>query len=150
MKLISHRGNVDGKYPQYENLPEYVDKALQLGYDCEVDLHYHDDEFWLGHDEPTYKIDLKWLTDRHLYLWIHCKTLTTIEYLKELENENGVNILNYFWHETDSVTITSRGNIWAYPGIQPLKHSIAVMPEWHKDDVSLAYGVCSDYIKNYK
>ena len=76
------------------------------------------------HDEPTYKIDLKWLTDRHLYLWIHCKTLTTIEYLKELENENGVNILNYFYHETDSVTITSRGNIWAYPGIQPLKHSI--------------------------
>ena len=33
MRLISHRGNVDGKYPQYENLPEYVDKALGLGYD---------------------------------------------------------------------------------------------------------------------
>ena len=32
-RLISHRGNVDGKYPQYENLPEYVDKALDLGYD---------------------------------------------------------------------------------------------------------------------
>ena len=48
MRLISHRGNVDGKYPQYENLPEYVDKTLQLGYDCEVDLHYHDDEFWLS------------------------------------------------------------------------------------------------------
>ena len=26
MRLISHRGNVDGKYPQYENLPEYVDR----------------------------------------------------------------------------------------------------------------------------
>ena len=38
MRLISHRGNVDGKYPQYENLPEYVDKAIDLGYDCEVDL----------------------------------------------------------------------------------------------------------------
>ena len=24
MRLISHRGNVDGKYPQYENLPSML------------------------------------------------------------------------------------------------------------------------------
>ena len=56
MKLISHRGNVDGKYPQYENLPEYVDKALDLGYDVEVDLWIDNDGYYLGHDEPTYPI----------------------------------------------------------------------------------------------
>tara|TARA_B100001175_G_scaffold249023_1_gene216010 strand:- start:268 stop:741 length:474 start_codon:yes stop_codon:yes gene_type:complete len=156
MRLISHRGNVDGKYPQYENLPEYVDKAIDLGYDCEVDLWVlssakwnNDDAFYLGHDEPTYPIDLKWLTDRYLNLWIHCKDLKTISKLRELQLEMHVN-LNYFFHNTDDCTITSRGDLWVYPGKQPVKNSIAVMPEYHKDDISEAHGVCSDYIKNYK
>ena len=66
MRLISHRGNVDGKYPQYENEPEYVDKHFKEGYDVEIDLWIDNDGFYLGHDEPTYPIDLKWLTDRYL------------------------------------------------------------------------------------
>ena len=87
MKLISHRGNVDGKYPQYENLPEYVDKALSLGYDVEVDLWIDNDGYYLGHDEPTYPINLKWLTDRYLHLWIHCKDLRTLSEMRELQLE---------------------------------------------------------------
>ena len=98
-RLISHRGNVDGKYPQYENLPEYVDKALNLGYDVEVDLWIDNDGFYLGHDEPTYPIDLKWLTDRYLSLWIHCKNLRTVEGLRDLQN-NMLTDLNYFFHNT--------------------------------------------------
>jgi hypothetical protein len=38
--------------------------------------------------------------------------------------------------------ISHRGNI---NGKQPVKNSIAVMPEWH-DDVSLCKGICSDNI----
>ena len=148
-RLISHRGNVDGKYPQYENLPEYVDKALNLGYDVEVDLWIDNDGFYLGHDEPTYPIDLKWLTDRYLSLWIHCKNLRTVEGLRDLQN-NTLTDLNYFFHNTDDCTITSRGHIWVYPGKQPVTNSIAVLPEWHDDDISKAYGICSDYIKKYK
>jgi len=149
MRLISHRGNVDGKYPQYENLPEYVDKALDLGYDVEVDLWIDNDGFYLGHDEPTYPIDLKWLTDRYLHLWIHCKDLKTLSEMRELQLEMHVD-LNYFFHKTDDSTITSKGDLWVYPGKQLVKHSIAVMPEYYKDDISQAIGVCSDYIKNYK
>ena len=148
-RLISHRGNVDGKYPQYENLPEYVDKALNLGYDVEVDLWIDNDGFYLGHDEPTYPIDLKWLTDRYLSLWIHCKNLRTVEGLRDLQN-NMLTDLNYFFHNTDDCTITSGGYIWVYPGKQPVTNSIAVLPEWHDDDISKAYGICSDYIKKYK
>ena len=33
MILISHRGNIDGKYPDFENNPIYVNKALKNGYD---------------------------------------------------------------------------------------------------------------------
>ena len=148
-RLISHRGNVDCKYPQYENLPEYVDKALNLGYDVEVDLWIDNDGFYLGHDEPTYPIDLKWLTDRYLSLWIHCKNLRTVEGLRDLQN-NMLTDLNYFFHNTDDCTITSRGHIWVYPGKQPVTNSIAVLPEWNDDDISKAYGICSDYIKKYK
>ena len=148
-RLISHRGNVDGKYPQYENLPEYVDKALNLGYDVEVDLWIDNDGFYLGHDEATYPVDLKWLTDRYLKLWIHCKNLRTVEGLRDLQN-NMLTDLNYFFHNTDDCTITSRGHIWVYPGKQPVTNSIAVLPEWHDDDISKAYGICSDYIKKYK
>ena len=118
-------------------------------YDVEVDLWIDNDGFYLGHDEPTYPIDLKWLTDRYLSLWIHCKNLRTVEGLRDLQN-NMLTDLNYFFHNTDDCTITSRGYIWVYPGKQPVTNSIAVLPEWHDDDISKAYGICSDYIKKYK
>jgi hypothetical protein len=58
--------------------------------------------------------------------------------------------LNYFWHESDKVTLTSKNIMWAYPGTQPLKGSIAVLPEWKEDDISQCAGICSDYIEKYK
>ena len=38
MILISHRGNINGPNPEMENNPEYIQKALDLGYDVEVDV----------------------------------------------------------------------------------------------------------------
>ena len=58
--------------------------------------------------------------------------------------------INFFWHENDTITLTSKKNIWAFPGKQPIQRSIAVLPEIHNDDVSNCIGVCSDYIINYK
>ena len=57
---------------------------------------------------------------------------------------------NYFWHQEDTVTLTSRGHIWVYPGKQPIKNSIAVMPELFNDDTQYCLGICSDYIEKYK
>ncbi len=150
MKLISHRGNIRGKKIQLENEPSYIDVALKEGYDVEIDLWIDDDGFYLGHDEPIYPIELKWLTDRYLNLWIHCKSLKTIEKLKDLEFEVGLTSLNYFWHEDDDVTITSKGHIWAYPGVQPIKYSVAVQPELNDDDTSQCIAICSDYIEKHK
>ena len=149
LKLISHRGNINGKYEKFENNPSYIDTAIGQGFDVEVDLWIDNDGFYLGHDEPTYPIDLKWLTDRYLHLWIHCKDLKTLSQMRELQLEMYVD-LNYFFHNTDDCTITSRGDLWVYPGKQPVKHSIAVMPEWHDDDVSLCKGICSDNIIKWK
>ena len=40
MKLIAHRGNIDGAKPLDENNPEYIDTAISKGYDVEVDVYY--------------------------------------------------------------------------------------------------------------
>ena len=38
MKLISHRGNINGKIEKFENNPNYIDTAIEQGYDVEIDL----------------------------------------------------------------------------------------------------------------
>lgn len=144
MKLISHRGNIDGKKEEYENHPVYIDTALDSGYDVEIDIWMKEGILFLGHDRPDYGITQKWLNERRNKLWIHCKNIEAVEWF------NIISGFNYFWHETDTVTLTSHGYIWAYPGKQPIKQSIAVLPELYKDDISECTGVCSDFIKKYE
>ena len=145
MILISHRGNINGKNNKLENKPTYIDTTLKLGYEVEIDLWVEDwGVFFLGHDEPQYAITLDWLKERSNKLWIHCKNLPAIEWFNTTKD------FNYFWHEKDTVTLTSKNYIWAYPGMQPISNSIAVMPEIHNDNIAECVGVCSDYIKKYK
>ncbi len=143
MILISHRGNISGRFERWENEPTYIDNAISKGYDVEIDIWFKNNTLFLGHDEPKYKIDLNFIKDRKLKLWIHCKNIDAIEWFY---NTNG---FNYFWHEKDTVTLTSHGHIWAYPGKQPIKNSIAVLPEIYTESTFQCLGICSDYIKNY-
>jgi hypothetical protein len=145
MILIAHRGNIDGKSELYENEPNYIDNALEKGYDVEIDIWVIEGNFYLGHDKPQYGITLEWLDKRKNELWIHCKNMEAMEWFNSL-----FGTYNYFWHQEDTLTLTSKGYIWAYPGKQPIKVSIAVMPEIYNDDISQCLGICSDYIQNYK
>lgn len=142
MIIIAHRGLLEGPNRQLENQPSQIDLAISQGFDVEIDLRYIDGGYWLGHDEHQYKIELNWLEDRKKSLWIHCKN---IDALTEIFNSD----LHYFWHEEDTITLTSKGFIWAYPGKQPIKNSIAVMPEIHKEKVSHCIGICTDYSHEY-
>jgi hypothetical protein len=145
MKLISHRGNLIGPNSERENSPLYLQEALDKGFDVEVDLWLIDDKLYLGHDEPQYLIGHSWLTQFLYRLWVHCKNPEAIVYLQENYPQ-----INYFWHQEDTLTLTSKKYIWVYPGKQPIKDSIAVMPEIYNDDISQCLGICSDYIQNYK
>ena len=144
MILISHRGNLNGKMPENENHPDYIDEAIHAGYDVEIDVWMVDNELFLGHDKPQYKVIYNWLSTRYEKLWIHCKNVEAMEWF------NSFTGFNYFCHEEDTVTLTSMNIIWAYPGKQTIKGSIAVLPEIHNDDLSACVGICSDYINNYK
>ena len=145
MKLISHRGNINGKNPEMENCPSYIDDTINLGYEVEIDLWVIEKELHLGHDIPEYKIDLNWLNDRSKKLWIHCKNIEAMSFLNGIDSD-----FNYFWHQEDTVTLTSKNFIWAYPGKQPIKNSIAVMPEIYKDNTEECLGICSDYVSLYR
>lgn len=144
MILISHRGNTNGKFEYYENEPNYIDKAISQGYDVEVDIWVIDGVIFLGHDAPQYGITQNWLNQRVDKLWIHCKNIEAVEWF------NSIGGFNFFWHDMDTLTITSNGYLWVYPGKQPVKGSIAVMPELFDDDTSECFGICSDFIQNWR
>ena len=67
-KLISHRGNINGPDISNENHPTYIEKAINLGFDCEVDIWVVNKELFLGHDEPMYKTTVDFLSNYVKYL----------------------------------------------------------------------------------
>lgn len=141
MKLISHRGNLLGSNPLLENNPTYILYAINKGFDVEIDLHYLNNIFYLGHDYP--KIDISWdfLKRNKSKLWCHAKTIQT---LRELLNRN----MHTFFHDKDKVTLTSKGIIWTFPGEEDTNKSVIVNNEPKiKKYSSDIYGICSDYIK---
>jgi hypothetical protein len=143
--LISHRGNINGKNTELENSPDYILRAIELGYDVEIDVRVNNGVIYLGHDESEYEISLEWLEKQGQRLWIHCKNIPAVEFFTMTPNN-----LNYFWHQEDKVTLTSKGYVWVYPGNQPIKNSIAVLPEWLNDNVDECLGICSDIIEKYR
>jgi len=151
VKLISHRGNIDGVNQERENNPTYIDTALNLGYDVEVDIRgSFYTKFYLGHDEPEYIITPSWLFERAERLWIHAKDIQALYSLTQQASN-----FNVFWHQEDSYTITTKGYIWTYPGQTLTPSSIFVMPEiseqlFSNNEIESCAGICSDFIKKYR
>jgi hypothetical protein len=142
MILIAHRGNTNGPNPDRENSPDYITEALDKGYNVEVDVWHDGDNFWLGHDKPTYVVDESFLTNS--MLWCHAKEYSSLQ--KMTENPS----IHCFWHQTDDYTITSKGHIWAYPGQHTGKNTICVMPEVSRmSHPNECLGVCSDFVKDH-
>jgi len=143
--LISHRGNLNGKSDR-ENSPDYIEEALDQDFDVEVDVWYIDNQFWLGHDKPQYKVSEGFL--EHSNLWCHAKNIQALYVMSKSSN------IHYFWHQEDDVTLTSRGYLWTYPGKQLTEKSICVLPELEnkKSKVILpknVAGICSDFIVRF-
>lgn len=140
MKIISHRGLIDGPDSSIENSPSQILSAIDQGYDVEVDLRIVDSKFYLGHDFAQYKIEENFFNDK---LWIHAKNLEALYWLSNTD-------LCYFWHQEDDFTLTSNNYIWTYPGKEITKKSIIVLPEWFDPELKNlqnlnCYGVCTDY-----
>ena len=147
MKYIAHRGNISGRDINQENHPNYIDKAICLGYDVEVDVWYIDGKLLLGHDLPLHEVSYGFFINPKI--WTHCKNSEALLFFAE-HNDT---FLNFFWHEKDKYTITSKGIVWAYPGSKLNAMSVSVLPETTFDisvQTNPIYGICSDYIEMYK
>lgn len=141
MILIAHRGNVSGKEVDYENKPEYIDNAIEQGYNVEVDVRVHEGDLYLGHDEPEHPIQEDYLLNSKI--WCHCKDLDALYRLHQIG-------AHYFWHTNEDIILTSRGIMWTFPKKRLLPDSVCVLPELgFNGTIEQCSGICSDYIENW-
>ena len=120
MIYISHRGNLTAKSEKDENNPDYVMKAVESGFDVEIDVWFIENNFYLGHDNPQFKIDRNFLKNDKF--WCHAKNIDALNELSKIDT-------HYFWHQEDDFTLTNKGIIWTYPGKYLTSNSICVLPE---------------------
>lgn len=148
IKFIAHRGNINGINYELENHPDYIIQALNQNYDVEIDVYYINNEFYLGHDKPLYKIDETFLENSKI--WCHAKNYDALLVMSKNKN------IQYFYHEKDPYTLTSNGYIWTYPNNNLGSKSICVLPELYENksenlkNLKKCYGICTDYIIQYK
>jgi len=142
MNLISHRGYEDGENTLLENHPTQIKKLLEMGINVEIDVWYIDGKYFLGHEGPKYQVEESFL--KLDGLWCHAKNEQALEQMLACE-------AHCFWHQGDDYTITSKGQIWAYPGKKTSgKNTVFLFPERypHIDEQKYDY-ICTDYVIKY-
>ena len=144
MKFISHRGNIDGPNPEWENDPSRIEDVLNKGYDVEIDVWKIGSKLFLGHDGPQFPIDYGFIKNESLLC--HAKNLEALEYMLKMDDDH------CFWHQEDHYTITSNGYIVSYPGYAVTPKTICMRPEAqsYTQLYGSAYAICSDYVEIFK
>ncbi len=144
MKFISHRGNIDGPNPEWENDPSRIEDVLNKGYDVEIDVWKIGSKLFLGHDGPQFPIDYGFIKNESLLC--HAKNLEALEYMLKMDD------VHCFWHQEDHYTITSNGYIVSYPGYAVTPKTICMRPEAqsYTQLYGSAYAICSDYVEIFK
>jgi len=138
MIIIAHRANLEGRNYETENHPDQILRAIEEGFHVEVDAWFEDGKWYLGHDDMKYEVKPSFfsrvLNPNEDKLWIHAKNLEAVEQLR-------LSGMNWFWHEKDKVTITSRGYIWCFPGYEV---DGGIMVEFEQKTDKDIIGVCTD------
>ena len=151
MRIISHRGNLNGIDKSKENDPDHIYHVLtSTKFDVEIDVFGVNDDLYFGHDEPKYKMPNDFLWGHQNRIWIHCKNLRSLHLMCVFYFDDNSG-LNFFWHQNDDFTITNQGYIWTYPGKELGTKSICVLPETVelKTKIMHCAGICTDYPNKY-
>ena len=61
MIYISHRGYIEGPDIQLENNPKNIEYLINRNIQVENDIRFFKNDFYLGHDEPSFKVTKKFL-----------------------------------------------------------------------------------------
>ncbi len=142
---IAHRGNTRGPDPQRENMPSYVDDALDAGFEVEIDFWATNNQKFLGHDYAQHLVTDPWLTQRRALLWVHCKNVAAAQEAELLE-------LNWFIHSTETHVRTREGFVWCFPGQPPIGERSVQL--WFADStppypLSGISGLCADNLLQF-
>jgi hypothetical protein len=151
MILISHRGNTDRINRDLENTKDYIDQAIDKGFEVEIDIWLIDNQLFLGHDKPERKVEFEWLQDRSEKLWIHTKNSDALEFFISHCEYN----FKFFWHTVEPFIITSNGKIWAHEYANVKDPSTCIIPPLSLEQIENTenrnwYAVCTDFPEVYK
>ena len=155
MILIAHRGNLYGRQPERENSPEYLNEAINQGYHVLADTWYYDHCFWFGFHHPKdtslcYKPHVDWLPYAMNSVLLRARNPEALIKANELG-------LNAFWHQTDSYSLTTWGDLLGFYGAPACGESfVCMMPhrecslvdDQYLDELSGhhdQYALCSDH-----
>jgi len=138
-QFIAHRGNTEGKQPEFENTIEYLNHAYDLCGGIECDIRTYNGKLYYGHDEPIELVDTNLIRQYHWFC--HAKDLESLSTLIAFG-------ANTFWHQKDTVTITTKGYIWCYPHVHLQDSHRAIWTDFDDEFTSMdqigGWGLCSD------
>lgn len=160
MRIISHRGNLNGPNKSTENTFDSVLNALNESFDVEIDVWYLAGKFWLGHDNPerSFPIEMLDMWSKKGEIYVHCKNIWAAQFFLE---DYGYKFRPVFpfMHDKDPAVFLHNETIWIHPNAvhsvddELSKKCIAVLPDIKsaKYDFNLDlnfekwYGICTDY-----
>jgi hypothetical protein len=142
IQFIAHRGNITGPEPTFENRIEYLLHAYDTCGGIECDIQMHNGQLYFGHDDPQEIVSPDLIMQDNWFC--HAKDLDSLSALLELGAHT-------FWHQKDTVTLTSKGFIWCYPHIHHADSKRSVWTDFDDEFVTVdslnqidAYGLCGD------
>lgn len=151
MRVISHRGNLNGREKSKENIFSRIKLVNQLGIDVEIDVTYKDGKLYLGHDyaQEEFANLHKLSSNESASIYIHVKDIrayeTVLKYTRIYDN------VHTFLHQNDPSVLVSNGCLWTYPDKPVVASSILVLDETNGPDLIVhnknygIYGICTDY-----
>jgi hypothetical protein len=139
---IAHRGLIDGPNHSIENSMTSITEWCRQGRASEIDIWWHREAFWIGHDEPRERVSPEFL--RSEFLWIHAKNPEGFYHLQKLSNERGWG-LRIFYHTDEDYVLTTTGDTIIYPGLPDMEGWTYMMPEMGSVIPTVAANICSDF-----
>ena len=143
MIIISHRGKLNGSSFSKENTINTIDYTLSKGIHVEVDVWGdNNNQLAIGHDNPDEYTSIDYLSNSRI--WVHAKNNYALEILYKTD-------VNYFYHQDDAFTVTSKGYNWAHIDTTPLISNTVYCAfslnqlEKLKSKGSQPIGVCTDF-----
>lgn len=139
---IAHRALVAGPDHEKENNIQTIHTRCQQGLSSEIDIWFHEEEFWIGHDAPRERVTLEFLTSE--FLWIHAKNGEAFYKLQAISNERGLG-LRIFYHTQEHYALTTVGDTIILPGVPDIDGFCYMMPEMDRVIPTVAAKICSDF-----